>query len=66
MFIPEKRLEVGNGKKMCFTNSDSAYLAEFLKKFSLICKILKNITKLFIITFKTCCPNFADERRILS
>ena len=46
--------------EMCFTNSDSANLAEFLKKFSLICKILKNITKLFIITFKSCCLNFAD------
>ena len=50
--------------EMCFSNSDIANLAEFWKKFFLICKILKNITKLFIITFKSCCPNFADERRI--
>ena len=64
LFIPPKRLEVENGKKMCVTNFDSAYLAEFLKKFSL--SYLKNITKLFIITFKSCCTNFADERRILS
>ena len=54
MFFSKKDFEVGNGKNICVTNSNSAYLAEFLK----------NITKLFIITIKSSFPNFADERRI--
>ena len=60
--FPKKDIKM----EMCFSNSDIANLAEFLKKFSLIYKILKNIIIFFIITFKSCCPNFADERRILS
>ena len=60
--FPKKDIKM----EMCFSNSDIANLAEFLKKFSLIYKILKNIIFFFIIRFKSCCPNFADERRILS
>ena len=48
--------------EMCFSNSDIANLAEFLKKFSLICKILKDII-FFLITGTPLIGRFLGPRK---